>query len=138
MSRPSGMKFNVAMVKKPLAAASKVVEAGNRVSMGPRPEDNFIQSVATGEKIALRLDRGTYVFDVEFDDGQRGAVTLDSGAGVNVWPKDLRPEVPMLPMEPGLRMTAANGSVIQNIGTKMIKFRGVEMAASGPGFIRQA
>ena len=34
LSRMSGMKFNVASVKKPLASAVKVVEARNRISMG--------------------------------------------------------------------------------------------------------
>ena len=38
----------------------------------------------------------------------------------------------MLPKDPRLRMTAANGSEIQNLGVKMIKFRGVE-----PDFKRQ-
>mgnify|MGYP002811880390 CR=1 FL=1 len=64
LSRMSGMKFNVASVKKPLASAVKVVEAGNRISMGPRPDDNFIENRDTGEKLAIRIDRGTYVFDV--------------------------------------------------------------------------
>ena len=30
------------------------------------------------------------------------------------------------PEDPRLRMTAANGSEIQNLGVKMIEFRGVE------------
>ena len=42
------MKFNVAKVKKPLASAAKVVEAGNRISMGPNPSDNFIENTITG------------------------------------------------------------------------------------------
>jgi hypothetical protein len=132
-SRESGMRFNVARVQKPLASAAKVVEAGNKISMGPKPEDNFIEHGGTGEKIALRVEKGTYVFDVEFQNGEVGAITLDSGAGVNVWPEGLLREVPMMPKDPRLKMTAANGSNIENLGTKFIKFRGFES-----GFTRRA
>ena len=110
-----------------------MVEAGNRIQMGPRPEDNYIQNLATGEKIAIRVERGTYVFDVEYKDGSEGTITLDSGAGVNVWPEELLPNVPMMAKDPSLRMTAANGTRIENLGTKVVEFRGVE-----PGFTRQA
>ena len=132
MSRESGMRFNVARVQKPLASAAKVVEAGNRISMGPKPEDNYIENHETGERIGLRVERGTYVFDVEYLDGEAGTITLDSGAGVNVWPEEVQKNVPMLPKDPRLRMTAANGSEIENLGVKVIKFRGAE-----PGFRRR-
>jgi ribosomal protein L2 len=133
LSRPSAMKFNVASVKKPLASAVKVVEAGNRIFMGPKPGDNYIENISTGEKLAIRVDRGTYVFDVEFTNGEGGTITLDSGAGVNVWPQEMLPDLPLLAKEPGLRMTAANGTPIANLGTKMVQFRGV-----APGFTRRA
>jgi hypothetical protein len=129
MSRESGMKFNVAAVKKPLASAAKVVGAGNRISMGPNPNENFIENASTGEKIGLRVEGGTYVFDVKYQNGELGTITLDSGAGVNVWPKELQEQVPMQPKDPKLRMTAANGSSIENLGTKVIHFVGME-----PGF----
>jgi hypothetical protein len=73
------------------------------------------------------------VFDVEFQNGEVGAITLDSGAGVNVWPEGLLQQVPMMPKDPRLKMTAANGSNIENLGTKLIKFRGLES-----GFARRA
>ena len=126
------MKFNVAEVKKPLASAAKVVSAGNRICMGPTPNENFIENTSTGEKIELRIESGTYVFDVEYEDGELGTITLDSGAGVNVWPQGLQAHVPMQPKDPKLRMTAANGSSIENLGTKVIHFMGVE-----PGFRRR-
>jgi hypothetical protein len=131
-SRAKAMKFNVAEVKKPLASAAKVVSAGNRICMGPTPNENFIENTSTGEKIELRIEGGTYVFDVEYEDGELGTITLDSGAGVNVWPRGLQAHVPMQPKEPKLRMTAANGSPIENFGTKVIHFTGVE-----PGFRRR-
>ena len=131
LSRESRMKFNVAKVQKPLASAVKVVEAGNRISMGPKPEDNFIENSVTGEKIGLRVEKGTFVFDVEFKDGEAGTITLDSGAGVNVWPENVQKNIPMLPKDPRLRMTAANGSEIPNLGMKMIEFRGCETGFTG-------
>ena len=87
----------------------------------------------TGAKIALRIDRGTFVFDVEFQDGEVGTITLDSGAGVNVWPENLQSHVPMMAKHPRLRMTAANSTNIDNLWTKIIKFHGVQQ-----GFTRQA
>ena len=91
MSRESAMRFNVAKVQKPLASAAKVVEAGNRISMGPNPSDNYIENANTGERIGLRVERGTYVFDVEYRGGEHGTITLDSGgAGVNVFPEELQ------------------------------------------------
>ena len=53
------------------------------------------------------------------------SLTLDSGAGVSVWPKSKLQEVQMLPRQSGLKLVAANGSAIENIGQKIIKFRGV-------------
>ena len=63
------IRFNIANVQRPLAAASKVVGKGNRVVM----EDGggYIENVATGERIQLRLDRGVYVFDVVLADGTK-------------------------------------------------------------------
>ena len=46
-----------------------------------------------------------------------------------MWPRDLQKEVPMMPKQKGLRMAAANGTEIDNLGRKMIRFRGV-----APGF----
>jgi hypothetical protein len=64
--------FQVTDVTKPLAAVSRIVEKGNVVQFGPRPEDNFIQS-GSGKKIPIRRERGTYVIDVEFNDGPAAA-----------------------------------------------------------------
>ena len=132
-SRERGMRFNAARFQKPLASAAKVVEAGNKISMGPNRDDNYIMNDATGEKIALRIDRETFVFDVGCQDGEVGTITHDSGAGVNVWPENLQSHVPMMANDPRLRMTAANGTNIDNLWTKIIKFHGVQ-----PGFTRQA
>ena len=87
--------------------------------------ESFIQNVKTKEKMEVREHRGTYVFDVVYEQtGERDVVTLDSGAGVSVWPKDKLPEVKMEPKMKGLKMVATNGSVIENFGQKTIAFRG--------------
>ncbi len=64
--------FQVTDVTKPLAAVSRIVEKGNVVQFGPKPEDNFIRS-ESGKKIPIRRERGTYVIDVEFNDGPAAA-----------------------------------------------------------------
>ena len=79
--------------------------------------------------------------DVEFEGGEADTITLDSGAGCNVWPRRKKAKAPLRPRKPGLRMIAANGTEIDNIGQKLIKFRGVEPdlpAASKSPFSWQA
>ena len=132
-TRMSGIKFNVADVRRPLAAAGQVVEAGNRVVMDPDPEKSYIENVATKEKMKLRKMKGVYVIDVNFEDGEEGAITLDSGAGVSVWPKTWKEEVRMMPKKEGLRMVAANGTEIKNLGQKLVRFQGRECASSASG-----
>jgi hypothetical protein len=85
----------------------------------------------------LRVERGTFVFDVQYlgGGGTDGTITLDSGAGVNVWPEQLLPEVPMGPPDSNLRMTAANGTEIPSRGTKLVEFVGKKPE---PGFTRHA
>ena len=63
------MTFQVTDVKKPLLAVSRLCERGNLVQFGPRPEDNFIQSVSTGDKILLRRRGNSRVIPGELADG---------------------------------------------------------------------
>ena len=89
-------------------------------------DGGFIQSIATGGKIALRAERGVYVFDAKNDDGATGAMVLDSGAGVNVWPQDWWNDAKMEPKVVGFKMVAANGTEIANLGQKVIKFNAIQ------------
>ena len=130
-TRLSSIRFDVANVQRPLAAASKVVEAGNRVIMEPGGE--YIQNVTTGEKIKLHIDRGVYVFGVKFSEGDRGVVALEIGAGVSVWPKDWKNEAKMEDKKPGFKIATANGTTIENAGQKVIKFNAIQ----GLDFVRQ-
>ena len=122
------MRFNVADVAKPLASAVKITEANNVVVLHPKEGKSFTLNLDTNERIKIRKEKGTYVFDVQYTEGDEvGTVTLDSGASVSVWPKSLLPTVKMEPKKEGLRMVAANGTPIKNYGQKLIKFRGTAM-----------
>ena len=61
-----GLGFQASDVRKPLAAAHRIVEKGNWVQFGPKPEDNFIQNVKTLEKVHMRKKGRSYVLDIEF------------------------------------------------------------------------
>jgi len=73
------MGFHVTEVKKPLAAVSRIAEKGNIVQFGPTPHDCFIMNIETKEKMMMRLERGTYVLDVEFEVDEDMAVPIDLG-----------------------------------------------------------
>ena len=135
MTRRSAIEFHVADVRRPLASAAKMIQAGNRIVLDS--SGSFVENVATGEKMEVKVKDETFVFEVVYDNGDRGEITLDSGAGVNVWPKNLQSQVKMLPRRPGLRMAAANGTEIANLGRKVIQFRGVEAEPASAGFSRQ-
>lgn len=66
----------------------------------------------------LRIVTGTFVFEVEYDGG---AMTLDFVEGVSAWPESMMQDIPIRPKAPPhLRMTAANSSPIENLGTKIV------------------
>ena len=88
LTRASAMKFNEADVRRPLASAVSVVQAGNRIIM--EEEGGYIENRVTGERMKIRVERNTYVYDVQMEDGAMVTVTLDSGAGCNVWPRGLK------------------------------------------------
>ena len=89
-------------------------------------DGGFIRSVATGGKTNLRVERGVYVSDAKFEDGTSGAMALDSGAGVNVWPQDWWNDAKMEQQAPGLKMVAASGTEIANLGQKVIRFNAIK------------
>ena len=116
----------MADVSKPLAAAVKVAKVGNIIVIHLDEDKCFIQNINPGERMKLREKRGTYAFDVVYEENkEEGEVTIDSGAGVSVWPKGKLKEVKMLPKQKGLRMKAANGTEIVNEGQTVIRFGGI-------------
>ena len=122
MTRTSAIEFNVAEVRKPLASAARMVKSGNRVVLDQ--DGSFIENKSTGERMEVSVKDETFVFDVELTNGESELITLDSGAGVHVWPRGRCEDVPMMPKKEGLRMCAANGTPIPNLGRKLKKFRG--------------
>ena len=72
LTGPAAMRFNISSVQRPLAAASKVASSGNRIVL--EGEGGYIESVATGDRIALRLERGVYVFDVVLPSGEKASL----------------------------------------------------------------
>ena len=113
---------------KPLASAVKITEASNVAVLHPEEGKSFILNLDTRERIKVRKEKGAYVFDVQYTEGdEAGTVTLDSGASVSVWPKNLLPKVKIQPKEEGLRTIAANGTEIKNYGQALVKFRGTAM-----------
>ena len=64
----AGMKFLMTDVRKPLAAVSAIVEAGNEVVFKPGVNDSFILNPQTGKKVQLKRERGTYTMEVEVED----------------------------------------------------------------------
>ena len=49
-----GLGFEASDVRKLFAAVHRIVEKENKVQFGPNPEDNFIQNIATKEKVHMR------------------------------------------------------------------------------------
>ena len=60
-----GMKFHVTDSTKPLASAAAIASMGNRVVLQGGDGPSYIEHVATGKRIDLRISGGTYVFDAE-------------------------------------------------------------------------
>ena len=62
-------KFEVTNVRKPLMAVARVVDAGNVVQFGPRPEDNFIMPVGSNTKGVLASERYQFRLEGRIDRG---------------------------------------------------------------------
>ena len=77
----------------------------------------------------VREENGVYVMDVKFDDETVDVITLDSGAGCNVWPKGRRAgkTSKLLPKKAGVGMVAVTGTPI---GQRQVRFRGVRKNSS--------
>ena len=84
--------------------------------------------------MVLKQKKDTFVSDFVYEEtGEKDEVTLDTGAGVSVWPQGKLPQVRMQPKKRGLKMIAANGSEIGYFGQKAVKFRGHEIPEGESG-----
>ena len=130
MTRESAIRFNVTDSRRPLVSAVKICEAGNRVYLDKT--GGYIENEVTKERMRLRKSRGTFVFDVQYAvNGEEDEITLDSGAGISVWPRDKLPEVKLEAKQAGLRMIAANGTNMNNYGQKLVRFHGIACEDAG-------
>ena len=118
------MDFNEANVKKPLASAACITRAGNRIIL--EDDGGNIENKTTGEMMKVSIENGVYVYEIQMENGDTTKVTLDSGAGCNVWPKGPPTGSKLRPKENGVKMVAANGTEITNYGKRLVRFRGVQ------------
>ena len=117
-----GLKFQVADVRKPLLAVSRVTEKGNEVRFGPGKEGSYIRSLETGEKVILRPNgRGSYKFDVKFPNGKKTAITVDSGAEESVCPMEWGEEFGLVKPDQKLNLINASGDHIIHYGQRQVK-----------------
>ena len=76
------MEFHVTNSNKALAAAMDVVDAGNTVILKRGKGQSVIINDKTGERIYIRRENGTFVFDVELEDefeSSSGDMEVDDG-----------------------------------------------------------
>ena len=52
-------------VQKPLAAASRITEKGNRIVLDGEGSESYIQNKKTGTKIPLRIENGVYMMEMQ-------------------------------------------------------------------------
>lgn len=60
----SSVLFQVTAARKPLASVSKIVRKGNKVVFAP--DSSYIENIASGQRMNIVEDRGTYHLDVDF------------------------------------------------------------------------
>ena len=131
------MNFQVAGVKKALAAVSKICKAGNVVQFGEDPSECFIMNKMTKKKVMLKQRRGSYVIDAELvrkvqaDNGEekfetlgQEVITIDSGAEESVCPLGWGEVFGLSPVKPGreMRMINAGGGTMQHYGSRKVQF----------------
>ena len=65
---PTMMRFQATThVKKPLAAASRITQKGNRIILDDADSLSYIENKATGTRIPLQIENGIYVMEVAID-----------------------------------------------------------------------
>ena len=131
------MNFQVAGVKKALAAVSRICKAGNVVQFGENPDECYIASKKTKRKVMMQQRRGSYVIKVEFvksvvgNDGVRSLkkvgsefITVDSGAEESVCPLGWGDTFELTAVKPGkeMKMVNAGGGEMPHYGSRKVQF----------------
>ena len=60
----SNVVFQITHARKPLASVSRMVRKGNNVVFSP--DEAYIENVATGKRIMMQENNGTYEVDVVY------------------------------------------------------------------------
>ena len=68
--------------------AVEIAKAGNRSVL--EVDGGYIENSQTGEKMKVDVAQNVYMYQVQVEDGEMISVTLDSGAGCNLWPSGLK------------------------------------------------
>jgi len=133
LTREAQLEFCEADVRKPLVSAVRVAKAGNGIRL--EANGGYVMNLATQERMGVRVENGVYVMDVQYDDETVDVITLDSGAGCNVWPKGRRAgkSSKLMPKKAGVGMIAANGTPIEYHGQRQVRFRGAQAESGCPG-----
>ena len=72
--------FQVANVSKPRMSVKRITQNNNKVHFAFDEGDNFVENVQTGDRIPLKPNgRGNYMMEVNFVNGGRTQITMDSG-----------------------------------------------------------
>ena len=58
------MAFQCTKVQKPLAAASKIAEKGNRIVLDETDSESYILNTVSGKKIPLAIENGVYMMQM--------------------------------------------------------------------------
>ena len=118
------LKFQVADVKKPLISVKRIVEKGNHVGFGPKLEDNFIINKTSGLKLPLKPNgRGSYILQVQLENGEDVGITVDSGAEENVCPWEWGSDYEVKPADKRMTFRSASGGNIEHYGQREVVVR---------------
>ena len=136
LTRQAVMEFAEADVRKPLASARHATKAGNGIWL--EANGGYIQNLATGEKMEVRVENDARAFDIMVDGQIEDTAALDSGAGVSVWPRGRKAgRSVLLPKKKGIgTAAAAGGTNIEHSCHRQVCFKGVK--AGMLVFARQA
>ena len=88
LTREAQLEFCEADVRKLLASAVRIAKAGNGFWLATN--GGYVVNLGTKERMEVREENGVCVVKVQFEVETCGVMTLDPGAGCNVWPKGRR------------------------------------------------
>ena len=115
------LKFQASDAKKPLSSVRRVVEKGNNVHFGPKPEDCYIRNAQSGKKLPLLSDgKGTWVMRVGLE-GKQADITVDSGAQESVSGKEWGSGFPLVNPPVWRHFKTASGSIMNHYGQRTVQ-----------------